>query len=179
VKPAAGAVTVKNDGDGVLYANLVSKTKPLRDSLPAVEKNIRLEAHYTDLSGTPVDVTRLKQGADFVAVIKVTNISGTQNYTDLALTQMIPSGWEIRNDRMIDPDEPDNRDNKVQYTYQDIRDDRVLTYFDLHYGASKTFKVRLMASYAGRFIFPAIQCEAMYDINVQARTKAGWVVVEK
>jgi uncharacterized protein YfaS (alpha-2-macroglobulin family) len=178
-KPASGTVTVKDDGDGVLYVNLVSKTKPLRDSLPAVENNIRLDVNYTDLGGTPVDVTRLKQGADFVAVIKVTNISGVQNYTDLALTQIIPSGWEIRNDRMIDPDEPDNRNNKASYTYQDLRDDRVLTYFDLNYNTSKTFKIRLMASYAGRFVIPAIQCEAMYDTNVQARTRAGWVVVEK
>jgi uncharacterized protein YfaS (alpha-2-macroglobulin family) len=65
------------------------------------------------------------------------------------------------------------------YTYRDIRDDRVLTYFDLPKRSSKTIKVRLQASYIGSFVLPAIQCEAMYDTSAQARTKAGRVKVVK
>ncbi|MDR3261615.1 MAG: alpha-2-macroglobulin [Tannerella sp.] len=176
--PASGKVTVKNTGGGTLYVNLASKTKPLRDSLPPVENHIRLNVSYTQLNGAPVDVFRLKQGTDFVAVIKVSNVSGYDDYTDLALTQIIPSGWEIYNERMIHPEENDT-EQETSYTYQDIRDDRVLTYFDLRSGLSKVFKVRLLASYAGSFVFPAIQCEAMYDTDVQARTEAGRVVVER
>ena len=178
IKPTSGYVQVKNSSKGTLYVNLTSKTKPLRDSLPAVQNNIRLDVHYTSMNGAAIDVTKLKQGTDFVAIIKVSNISGQENYTDLALTQIIPSGWEIYNERMVNPDESD-MDNNTPFNYQDIRDDRVLTYFDLARGQSKVFRVRLMASYAGSFVFPAIQCEAMYDTNVQARTKAGRVVVEK
>ncbi|MDR0349590.1 MAG: alpha-2-macroglobulin [Tannerella sp.] len=178
VKPASGNITVKNTGKGVLYVNLVSKTKPLRDSFPAVQNNIRLDVHYTDMNGSAMDVAKLKQGTDFIAVIKVSNISGRDNYTDLALTQMIPSGWEIYNERMVNPDEGDT-DRSTPFNWQDIRDDRVLTYFDLGINQSKIFKIRLMASYAGSFVFPAIQCEAMYDTNVQARTKADRVIVEK
>jgi uncharacterized protein YfaS (alpha-2-macroglobulin family) len=178
LKPASGSVIIKNTGEKTLYVNLVSKTKPLRDSLPSVESNIRLEVSYTQLNGAPVDVTRLKQGTDFVAVIKVSNVSGIHDYTDLALTQIIPSGWEIHNERMINPEDNDTN-NGYLYTYQDIRDDRLLTYFDLDKGRFKVFKIRLMAAYAGSFVFPAIQCEAMYDTEVQARTKAGRVVVEK
>ena len=59
------------------------------------------------------------------------------------------------------------------YSYQDIRDDRILTYFNLRQGQAKTFTVRLQATYAGDFVLPAIQCEAMYDANAQARTQAG------
>jgi uncharacterized protein YfaS (alpha-2-macroglobulin family) len=178
VKPASGTVTVKNNDRGAVYANLVSKTKPLRDSLPPQENNIRLEVRYTRPDGTAIDVQRLKQGTDFVAVIKVSNIGGQDNYTDLALTQIIPSGWEIYNERMNRSDENDG-ENEAPFIYQDIRDDRVLTYFDLPVNQSKVFKVRLLASYAGSFVFPAIQCEAMYDTGVQARTKAGRVTVEK
>ena len=176
--PATGSATVKNTSKGTLYVNLVSKTKPLRDSLPTMQNNIRLDVHYTNMSGAGIDVTKLKQGTDFVAVIKVSNISGQDNYTDLALTQIIPSGWEVYNERMVNPDDGD-ADRATPFTYQDIRDDRVLTYFDLARGQSKVFRIRLMASYAGSFVFPAIQCEAMYDTNVQARTKAGRVMVEK
>jgi uncharacterized protein YfaS (alpha-2-macroglobulin family) len=177
-KPESGNVAIRNTGNGVVYVNLVSKTKPVRDELPAVESNIRLDVSYTNMNGTPLDVRLLKQGTDFVAVVKVSNISGQNNYTDLALTQIIPSGWEIYNERMINPDDEDNT-QAAPYNYQDIRDDRVMTYFDLARGQSKTFKVRIMANYCGSFVFPAIQCEGMYDTSVTARTRAGRAVVEQ
>ena len=66
-----------------------------------------------------------------------------------------------------------------QYSYQDIRDDRVLTYFNLRRGETKIFTIRLQATYAGNFILPAVQCEAMYDVNVQARSKAGRTTVSR
>ena len=66
-----------------------------------------------------------------------------------------------------------------KYNYLDIRDDRVLTYFNLRRGETKVFTVRLQATYAGNFILPAVQCEAMYDVNVQARSKAGRTTVSR
>lgn len=63
------------------------------------------------------------------------------------------------------------------FDYQDIRDDRVLTFFNLDRMQRKTFSVRLQASYAGRFILPAVQCEGMYDTSAQARTRASRVTV--
>ena len=40
-------------------------------------------------------------------------------------------------------------------------------------------QVRLQATYAGNFMLPAVQCEAMYDVNVQARSKAGRTTVSR
>jgi len=77
------------------------------------------------------------------------------------------------NERMLQPETGNT------YTYQDIRDDRVLTYFDLQRGKSIVVKVRLQASYCGSFLLPAILCEPMYHANAQARTAAGRVMVVK
>ncbi|MDR3194197.1 MAG: alpha-2-macroglobulin, partial [Tannerella sp.] len=178
LKPLSGRVNITNAGENTLHVSLASKTKPLRDSLPPVEDHIRLNVSYTHLNGKDMDVSKLKQGTDFIAVIQVSNISGYNDYTDLALTQIIPSGWEIYNERMEQPEEEEDKQS-VSYTWRDIRDDRVLTYFDLARQKSKIFRVRMTASYAGSFIFPAIHCEAMYDPSVQARTKAGRVTVEQ
>ena len=177
LQPLSGRATVKNEGEGVLYVNLTSKTRPLRDTLPPVANNLRLEVSYTDPGGKPVDATNLRQGTDFVAVVRVSNTGGTNSYTDLALTHLIPSGWEIFNERMQQPDGEETP--QTSCLYRDIRDDGVLTYFDLAVGEHKEFKVRLQASYAGDFILPAIHCEAMYDAEVQARTQAGRVRVTK
>jgi uncharacterized protein YfaS (alpha-2-macroglobulin family) len=167
--PPAGKITVENGNAGMLYVSLSAKTRPVADSLPAMSENLKLDVSYTDMKGAPVDVTNLMQGTDFYAVIKVSNISIGNDYPDIALTHVIPSGWEIYNERMVTADASDGN----TFTYQDIRDDCVLTYFDLPSGKSKEIKIRLQASYPGEYVFPAIFCEAMYDASARARTTAG------
>ena len=173
-----GKVSLKNNEKGMLYVNLVSKTKPAVDTLPAVANNLKLEVSYMDMNGSSINISDLKQGTDFVASVRVTNISLTENYTDIALTHIIPSGWEIFNDRMFEAG-GNGVMNSSSYSYRDIRDDRVLTYFNLNKGSSVVYKVRLQATYIGSFVLPAVQCEAMYDTGAQARTKAGKVSVVK
>lgn len=185
--PKSGTVSVKNKGKGALSVDLITRTQLLNDTLPAIADNIRLDVKYTDMAGSPISVEDIRQGTDFMSAVTLSNISGTSDYSNLALTHIIPSGWEIYNERMIVPEVSSSSNNEAnapessagKYTYKDIRDDRVLTYFDLRRGESKTFTVRLQATYAGNFILPAIQCEAMYDAAVQARTKAGRTTVSR
>lgn len=174
--PNAGNVTLKNQGKGALNVNLITRIQLLNDTLPAMSNNLRLEVRYTDMNGSPISVEEIKQGTDFLATIVVGNISGTTDYSNLALTHILPSGWEISNERLNAAAESAPTRN---YTYQDIRDDRVLTYFDLGRAESKKFTVRLQATYAGNFVLPAIQCEAMYDASAQARTQAGRTTVSR
>lgn len=185
--PKSGTVSVKNQGKGALSVDLITRTQLLNDTLPAIADNIRLDVKYTDMADSPISVEDIRQGTDFMSAVTLSNISGTSDYSNLALTHIIPSGWEIYNERMIVPEASSSNSNEAntpessadKYTYKDIRDDRVLTYFDLRRGESKTFTVRLQATYAGNFILPAIQCEAMYDAAVQARTKAGRTTVSR
>ena len=166
--PHEGKVILKNNGKGSLNADLITRTQLLNDTLPPMANNLRLNVRYLDNNGSPIDTRSLNQGTDFMAVVTVANISGTTDYTNLALTHIIPAGWEIFNERMAG-----QITTSAPYSYQDIRDDRILTYFNLQQGQAKTFTVRLQATYAGDFVMPAIQCEAMYDANAQARTQAG------
>jgi uncharacterized protein YfaS (alpha-2-macroglobulin family) len=178
-KPSSGKVKIENGNEGVLYVGLSTKSRPVVDSLPAVSENIRLDVSYTDMKGAPVDVTNLMQGTDFYAIVKVSNVSGRNSYSDVALTHIIPSGWEIYNERMVASGASDSSgpSGSGVFTYQDIRDDRILTYFDLPIGMSKEVRVRLQASYTGEFVLPAILCEAMYDVSAHARTTARQVKV--
>lgn len=176
-KPTAGAISLSNRGKGLLYVHLVSKSQPLIDTLPAIANNLKIDVSYADLNGTAVSLSEVKQGTDFVATVKVTNTSAATDCSNLALTHIIPSGWEIFNERMV-ADES-SAPASEGYDYQDIRDDRVLTYFSLKARQSKAVKVRLQASYIGSFVLPAIQCEAMYDTSVQAKNKAGRTTVVK
>ena len=180
IAPGGSSVTVKNKGKGALNVDLITRIQLLNDTLPALANNLRLDVKYTDMNGTAIAPETLKQGSDFMATVTVANISGTTDYSDIALTHLIPSGWEIYNERMTaDQEQANGADSNSSYSYRDIRDDRVLTYFNLKRGEYKTFTVRLQATYAGTFVLPAIQCEAMYDAGAQARTRAGKVTVER
>ena len=182
--PKSGMIAVKNQGKGALSVDLITRTQLLNDTLPAISDNLRMDIRYANLNGTPISVNDIIQGTDFMAITSISNISGTSDYTNLALTHIIPSGWEIYNERMVAPETEsgaaDGSGKSVsKYNYLDIRDDRVLTYFNLRRGETKVFTVRLQATYAGNFILPAVQCEAMYDVNVQARSKAGRTTVSQ
>jgi alpha-2-macroglobulin len=97
-----------------------------------------------------------------------------KGYKEMALTQVFPSGWEIHNARM---DRLTTYTNTAIPEYQDLRDDRVLSYFDIAAGKSHTYRVQLNAAYLGKYYLPTTACEAMYDNTIAARQPGMWVEV--
>ena len=170
-------ISIKNKGTGKIYAQLIGRTQPIGDVefTAPVEASFSLSVNYVDLAGKPLSVSSLKQGEEFTAVVTVKN-NPAQAFTDLALVQIFPSGWEIYNERILN----ESLENGAEkYNYRDIRDDRVLTYFNLAAGQTKTFRVRLQAAYRGTYYLPAVSLQAMYKPDEQARTKGSWVKVEE
>ncbi|MBK6522931.1 MAG: hypothetical protein IPG08_11705 [Sphingobacteriaceae bacterium] len=171
-----GNFKIVNKGKGMLYARLVNRGKPpIGDEVEANE-NISVSAVYKDLNGTVISVDELGQSSNFMLSVTVTNLGLVGEIKNLALMNYIPSGWEIHNARM---DENEAALKNSDYTYQDIKDDRVMTYFDLNQNQSKTFNIMLNASYEGKYYLPAVNVEAMYDNSIFARTKGQWIKVVK
>lgn len=170
---SAQILKVNNTSSGILFARLMITGTPARGDETTVERNLRMNISYTDLKGNPIDVTSLEQGTSFMAEVSVNHTGHGTEYKNLALSQVFPSGWEINNARM------DGLSSAELFAYQDIRDDRVYTYFDLKPNQRKTFKLMLTASYAGTYYLPGPVCEAMYDNNVQARISGMQVNVIK
>lgn len=165
-------INFTNNGQGKLFVRLIGRTQPLEDNIKPSNSGIVLYVKYIDDNNKEIDVRSLPQGTDFFANVIVQNVSG-EGITDLALNQIFPSGWEIFNSRLFNPS--DNTSSR--FTYQDIRDDRVMTFFNLGYGYSTAIKIRLQAAYRGRFYLPPISCEAMYNPQTQSRTSGMWVEV--
>lgn len=168
---------VNNKGKNIIYVKLLIKGIPAYGDSSSADNNLKLNVTYTGLKGEKINVGKLEQGTNFIAVVKVSNPGLLGPYQNLALTQVFPSGWEIMNSRMSEMASALTKASV--YTYQDVRDDRVLTYFDLEAGETKTFKVLLMATYRGRFYQPPVQCEAMYYDVINARVPGYWVEVGK
>jgi alpha-2-macroglobulin len=169
-------IQIVNEGSGLLYARLILTGTPARGNEEDVESNLNVTVVYKDKAGNTVDPTSLQQGKEFIAEVTVVHPGVRSNYENMALAQVFPSGWEINNLR-LGGDEASLATSS--FTYQDIRDDRVYTYFDLRRNEKKIFRISLTASYAGSFYLPAVSCEAMYDRSIYARKKGQPVDVVK
>ncbi|MCB0487816.1 MAG: hypothetical protein KDC99_05040 [Cyclobacteriaceae bacterium] len=165
-----------NTSSGSLYVNVITGGVPARGAEEDEENNLKLSVSYSDTRGNSLDPSALEQGQEFIASVTVSNPGLRGTYKNLALNQIFPSGWEINNLRLDDAEDRLTGDTP---TYQDIRDDRVYTYFDLGANQTKTFRVMLTASYAGSYYLPAVSCEAMYDRSVYTRKKGKEVQVVK
>lgn len=171
--------SVINKGSNTLFVRLVLEGQPLagqNNFLPNRPDVLNMSVVYKRLNGKTFDPTTIKQGTDFYAEVTVKNPGRMGYYEQMALNQIFPSGWEIINTRL-------NNNQSIlassPFTYQDIRDDRVFTYFNIREGESLVYKVLLNASYLGKYYLSATQCEAMYNHDISATTPGKWVQVVK
>ncbi|HEX6916186.1 MAG TPA: hypothetical protein VF145_13145, partial [Chitinophagaceae bacterium] len=132
-----------------------------------------VSAVYMSGDGLPLDIAHLKQGTDFIAKVTVRNPSPRQ-YNEMALSQIFPSGWEILNTRLYNSE---GAFKSSASEYMDIRDDRVYHYFDIRPGETLTYYVQLNAAYLGRYYWPGVYAEAMYDNRISSGLSGKWVEV--
>ncbi len=166
-------VKVTNASQGNLYAVVSVTGIPAASEEKPMSKTLKLQVSYTDLDGNAVKVDTLSRGRTVVARVTVTN-TGKTAVRDIALNHKFPSGWEIQNDRL----NSGSFSYPAGVTYQDFRDDRVYSFFDLGAGGSVSVNVKLIATYPGRFYLPAVSCAAMYDETVQALVPGKWIEVK-
>lgn len=169
-----GKATVKNNGTNVLFVRVVMAGVPAAGKEVDAANNLGMTVNFTTMNGLPLDVSRIEQGTDFIAQVTINNPGLRGEYREMALTQIFPSGWEIRNERMEAGPSTITNDH---FDYQDIRDDRVYTYFYVSGYRARTYSIQLNAAYAGHFYLPAFYCEAMYDATINARKAGQWVDV--
>ena len=169
-----GTVSITNNSSGVLFATVALEGIPAAGKIDESSTNLAMTVSYMDMNGNGLNPERIEQGTDFMAEVRVKHPGIRDHYQEMALTQIFPSGWEIHNTRM---DGFENVYTANKPKYEDIRDDRVLTYFDINKGATQTYRVLLNAAYLGKFYLPTVYCEAMYDNDINSRKPGRWVEV--
>jgi len=187
--PVAGqTVTLRNTSQRVLFATVANRGVAAIDVEDAESSGLTMTVRYENDAGEEIDVSHVAQGTDVTVQMDVRNNSGL-SLDNIALTQIVPAGWEIRNDRMEGTAATGNRieqhdafdgsreNTRPKVDYVDIRDDRIMQYFSLRSGDSIHFTTRINAAYRGRFYLPSIAAEAMYDASKHARTKGMWTEV--
>ena len=176
LKDGSNGVSITNKGTNILYVKVVTQGQPLTGDTIKTANNsgaLSMNVEYISQNKTAINYIQLEQGTDFIAKVTVKN-TGNKYYSNLALSQVFPSGWEILNPRMNDGE---GAFKSSPSTYQDVRDDRVYTYFNIRAGETFTYYIQLNASYPGRYFLAATDCRAMYDNTISASTNGKWVQV--
>lgn len=176
---ANGTVSLQNNGGNVLYARLILQGQPEAGQEPVATHQpeiLDMQVKYSTRNGKPLDPATLQQGTDFMATVTIRNPGKRGYYEQMALSQIFPSGWEIINTRLM---ESDSAFSQSPFTYMDIRDDRVYTYFNIEENKTRTYNVLLNAAYLGRYYLPAVSCEAMYDNTIHDFMPGKWVEIVK
>ena len=159
-----GNISVTNNGTGILFARVILEGIPETGDQTEVDNDLKVNINYTNMKGSSIDVSKLEQGTDFIAEIQITNPGTRGEYLQMALSQIFPSGWEIHNTRMDDAESIIKSDYP---TYQDIRDDRVYTYFNISPYKTSIFRIVLNAAYVGRYYLMTIQL-------IHGSLESGW-----
>lgn len=163
---------LKNNKDTKLFVRLTQNGKPPLGASFAEQKNLSLSINYTDAGGQPRDVSQVRQGSEINATINIGNLSQT-HLQHVALQYHLPSGWEV-----VDTSFTDYQTQAyAEANYTDIRDNEIRFYLDLEAQKTKTFTVKLNASYLGEYFLPGSQAETMYSNTYFARTKGVKVKV--
>ncbi|MEA9413276.1 alpha-2-macroglobulin family protein [Flavobacterium sp. PL02] len=174
VKTGTNSITLKNNKKNTIYVRVLNTGILPIGQENVVQSDVSAGIVFKNRKGGVINVSKITQGTEFIAVVTVRN-QRNERVENVALSQILPSGFEIVNTRFTDYGDATN--NVADYI--DIRDDRTNFYFGLKAGETKVFKILLNASYLGNYYLPGLQCEAMYDNTFLARTKGFWVEVVK
>lgn len=173
---ATRKLTVDNKSSDPLYIRITTTGRPKAGASKDISDNLSMKVIYRDLSGKELNPASLKQGQDFVMQVTVNNPGTfTSQLEQMALSVLVPSGWELTNQRL---DQFEDRYKNSPARYVDFRDDRANVFFNMNKG-EWTYNFVLTAAYAGRYWLPDVYCEAMYSHQVQARVAGRWIEVEK
>lgn len=174
ITSSKNSVTIKNKKNNTLFVRVLNIGILPVGQEQVVQSNVTASVSFVDRKGKLISVSKIKQGTEFIAEVTIYNQTN-ERVENIALTQILPSGFEIVNTRYTEFGEAtaNNAD------YIDIRDDRANYYFGLKARETRTFKLLLNASYLGNYYLPGLQCEAMYDNTFLARTKGQWIEVVK
>ncbi|MCA9732045.1 MAG: alpha-2-macroglobulin family protein [Deferribacteres bacterium] len=164
------------------FATLSYSGVPLSGPQTGESNKIKIDMEWLDEDGTRFNPATVVQGKSFWLHVHVTKVDYGQSMEEVALVQILPSGWEIENTRLSNEDRPEwmKKYNAGMEEYLDLRDDRAMWFFDLnHWNRELDFVLKINAVTPGEFTLPVTKAEAMYNRDYRAIVPGMRVVVEK
>lgn len=162
-------LTIKATGNGTTYINWNTEGTKKAATVKDEDKEVKVRRTYFDRKGVEIKGNNFKQG-DLI-VCRITLVGGERAANYLAISDLVPSAFDIENPRLDLSAELkwiEKAGGSFKPQFVDIRDDRVLLFTDIAAKETKTYYYMMRVVNQGRFQLPAIGAEAMYDPNVHS-----------
>jgi uncharacterized protein YfaS (alpha-2-macroglobulin family) len=165
-------ITVVNQGADAVDAVITTVAAPA-EPLPAGGDGFTIERTYYTLEGEEANVTEAKQNDRYVVVLRVNELNDWPSR--VAVTDLLPAGFEIDNPRVVGSAELSNFEwlGEPAAVHTEFRDDRFVAAFDRDGGGGFTVAYVVRAVTPGIYAHPAAVVEDMYRPQFHGRTAAG------
>lgn len=128
------------------------------------KKDLNIKRVFVDERGKIFDINKSKVG-DFI--YSKVNLTAKNKYKNVTINEQIPSCFEIVNERIAAPKRLKEVQNiNFKPDYQDIRDDRMLSFTSIKSDENITFYTPLRITTSGICNLPPILTEVMYDERI-------------
>ncbi len=144
---------------------------------PAFNNKISLDRAFYDEKGNKISPSEIGSGQTFYMRISVSLNEGANYVSNIALTQILPSGWEVSN-TLLDDNTPSFIKNS-NYDFIDVKDDKIMWFFGLNKNRTHHFYIKLNAITPGSYTLSGAYAEAMYDDTYRALSESEKVVVKR
>lgn len=174
--PYGKTVTVALQGTGRVYYSLAVEGIRSDGVVTMEDRNLQVRREFLDRNGAPVNIARIRQND--LLVIRLTLTSGVDRLSYVAISDLLPAGFEIENPRITESTNYAFIQNPAVPEYMDIRDDRILLYTSFRGGKKQQqFYYAIRAVTPGTFVLPPVNAEAMYDAAYSSTSGQGRVRV--
>lgn len=158
--PRGTSILIEAEGTGQgCYSWSITGTPK---SQPKPERrNVNIEALYYDEAGNILDLSQPVTHGKIVSVVLSVKPSMTVN--NLAVSYLLPAGFELENPRL-----DDGHDDAETHTgvVSDIRDDRLVLFFGRLEG-ERSYGFKMRAVTRGTFRVPQVSAMGMYDAGIR------------
>ncbi|MCB9308682.1 MAG: hypothetical protein H6567_01325 [Lewinellaceae bacterium] len=163
---------IKNNGTESVYVYISERFISENLVTGPASSQLDLNVKYFNATTNQSSAKTCSLGDDIVIIVDVKNLMAIPA-ENLALNLKMPSGWELKNPRLYGTET-----NQDKFDYQDFKDDRVYTFFNLSANKNLSFTFKAKAAFSGNFFLPAVSCEAMYNGKIYARTASDRVIIK-
>jgi uncharacterized protein YfaS (alpha-2-macroglobulin family) len=178
LEPFGKRVTISMSGEGRVYYALVAEGIRSDGAVRIEDKNLQVRREVLDRNGTVVDPGAVRQND--LLVVRLRLSSASERLDHVAVTDLLPAGWEIENPRITETTGYSFTRNATRPAFLDVRDDRINFYTSFTRGTrQQVFYYVVRAVTPGSFRHAPVVAEAMYDGRYYSASGGGVVRVSR
>jgi uncharacterized protein YfaS (alpha-2-macroglobulin family) len=172
IDPFGKTVTISTRGEGRVYYSIVTNGIRTDGKVAIEDKNLKIRREFFDRNGSPVALSSVKQND--LLIVKLTLNSSVNQLENIAITDLLPAGFEIENPRITETTNYAFIKEAATPEYLDIRDDRLNIYTSFR-GALRPqyFYYMVRAVTAGTYQYAPVVAEAMYNADYYSASGQG------